>query len=110
MQEYEIRITTHAEESLREIGAYIWEELMVPETAINLLQTIRQEIKKLSYMPSKIHLTPEEPWRSYGVRRMRVKNFYVYFWIDEENLRVQVTDVIYVARDQKKQLETMPID
>ena len=41
---------------------------------------------------------------------MRVKNFYVYFWIDEENLRVQVTDVIYVARDQKKQLETMPIE
>lgn len=110
MQEYEVRITEHAEESLREIVAYIWEELMVPQTAIDLLQTIRQEIKKLSYMPSRIHLTTEEPWRGYGVRRMRVKNFYVYFWIDEENLRVQVTDVIYVARDQKKQLETMPIE
>ena len=110
MQEYEVRITEHAEESLREIVAYIWEELMVPQTAIDLLQTIRQEIKKLSYMPSRIHLTPEEPWRGYGVRRMRAKNFYVYFWIDEENLRVQVTDVIYVARNQKKQLETMPIE
>ncbi len=31
---------------------------------------------------------------------MRVKNYYVYFWIDEENSKVQVTAVIYVARDQ----------
>lgn len=41
---------------------------------------------------------------------MRVKNYYVYFWIDENNNKVQVTSIIYVARDQAAQLERMEIE
>ena len=51
MQEYEVRITEHAEESLREIVAYIWEELMVSQTAIDLLQTIPQEKNSVTCPP-----------------------------------------------------------
>ncbi len=29
-------------------------------------------------MPERIKLTEEEPWRSQGIHRMRVKNYYVY--------------------------------
>lgn len=58
-------------------------------------------------MPERIKLTEEEPWRSEGIHRMRVRNYYVYFWIDDENDRVQVTSVIYVARDQAAQLILM---
>ena len=32
------------------------------------------------------------------------------FWIDEDNAKVQVTSVIYVARDQATQLEFMEIE
>ena len=38
---------------------------------------------------------------------MRVKNYYVYFWIDEENYEVQIIAVIYVARDQMTQLNRL---
>ena len=41
---------------------------------------------------------------------MRVKNYYVYFWIDEENNIVQVTAVIYVARDQAAQLDMIEME
>ncbi len=61
-------------------------------------------------MPDRIKLTEEEPWRSEGVHRMRVKNYYMYFWIDEENSKVQVTAVIYVAIDQAAQLELMEME
>ncbi len=61
-------------------------------------------------MPERIKLTDEEPWRSEGIHRMRVKNYYIYFWIDEDNHRVQITSVIYVARDQVAQLELMEMD
>ena len=33
-----------------------------------------------------------------------VKNFLIYFWIDEHNMKVQVTGVIYGRRDQVVQL------
>ena len=41
---------------------------------------------------------------------MRVNNYYVYFWIDSDNSMVQVTSVIYVARDQATQLELMEVE
>ena len=61
-------------------------------------------------MPERIKLAEEEPWRSEGIRRMRVKNYYVYFWIDEDNSKVQVTSVIYVSRDQSVQLAMMEME
>lgn len=61
-------------------------------------------------MPERIKLTEEEPWRTDGIHRMRVANFYVYFWIDEDNRKVQVIAVIFVARDQTAQLKLMEQD
>lgn len=49
-------------------------------------------------------MTEEEPWHSYNVHKMTVKNFLVYFWIDEDARKVQVIAVIYNKRDQIDQL------
>ncbi len=58
-------------------------------------------------MPARIPLTAEEPWHSQGIHKMVVKNFLVYFWIDDKNLCVWVTAVIYGRRNQRQQLEKM---
>ena len=58
----------------------------------------------LDRMPERIKLTPEEPWHSQGVRRMLVKNYYVYFWINEDRHTVEITDVIYARSDQTARL------
>ena len=107
---YEVKVTSHAEASMREIAQYIAFDLMAPEAAVNLLVVLRQEMEKLAYMPGRVHLTPEEPWHSEGIHRLPVKNCYVYFWIDEDTKKVQVTDVIYIKRDQRRQLMNMPLD
>lgn len=77
---------------------------------MKLLQLFRKEIKALSSMAESINLTPEQPWHDEGIRRKRVKNYYIYFWIDKDAQKVQVTDVIYIGRDQSKQLENMSLD
>ena len=107
MKTYTVKITRQAREHLRGIKRYIAEELLAPDAAKNTIAALKKEIKSLSSMPERIKLTDEEPWRSEGVHCLRVKNYYVYFWIDEENSKVQVTSVIYVARDQAAQLELM---
>jgi len=56
-------------------------------------------------MPGRIASADDEPWRSYGVHKMSVKNFLVYFWIDEASKRVQITAVIYGRRDQLQQFQ-----
>ena len=110
MEQYSIRITRQARDHLREIRRYIEKELLSPMAAKHTIATIKAELQSLSNMPQRIHFTPEEPWRSLGVRRTRVKNFYVYFWIDEENKKVQIIGVIYVKRDQVKRLEEMDME
>lgn len=45
-----------------------------------------------------------------GVRKIVVKNFLIYFWVDDENIRVQVTAVIYQRRDQLARLADMEWD
>ena len=45
-----------------------------------------------------------------GVRKIVVKNFLIYYWVDDENNRVQVTAVIYSRRDQIRQLSNMDME
>lgn len=52
-------------------------------------------------------LINEEPWRTEGIRKIAVKNFLIYYWVDDENNRVHVTAVIYGRRDQIRQLFAM---
>ena len=110
MKTYTVRITRQAREHLRGIKKYITDELLAPEAAQNMIALLKNEIKSLDKLPERIKLTDEEPWRSEGIHRMRVKNYYVYFWIDDENSKVQVTSVIYVARDQAAQLTLMQME
>lgn len=107
---YEIKVTRQALEQMREIAHYISYDLMVPEAADNLLDDLKASILKLSVLPKKYPLIEEEPWRSEGVRKIVVKNFLVYYWINEEYNKVQVTAVIYSKRDQIKQLKNMEMN
>lgn len=105
MNEYRIRITRQANENLKAIRNYIQFELHAPIAARNTIASIKAVIQSLIYLPERIHLTPEQPWHDSGVRRIRVKNYYIYFWIDECNKMVQIISVIYVKREQNRYLQ-----
>ncbi|WP_400245603.1 type II toxin-antitoxin system RelE/ParE family toxin [Niallia sp. JL1B1071] len=79
---YTIKITTQAEEQIQEITRYIASDLKAPDAALNLLDALETAISSLSDFPQRVALTEEEPWHSYGIRKMPVKNFLVYVWID----------------------------
>jgi len=54
-------------------------------------------------------LTKEEPWHSQGVHALTVKNFLVYFWVDEAAKKVQVMGIVYGCRDQRHQLSGLDL-
>ena len=64
----------------------------------------------MSSFPKKHALIDEEPWRTEGVRKIVVKNFLIYYWVDDDNNRVQVIAVIYSRRDQIRQLSNMDME
>ena len=104
---YEVKVTRQALEQMRAILHYISYDLMAPQAADNLLDDLKSSILKLSVLPKRYPLIEEEPWKSEGIRKSVVKNFLVYYWVDDENNKVQVTAVIYSKRDQIKQLRKM---
>ena len=55
-------------------------------------------------------LTEDEPWRTEGIHQLVIGNYYVYFWINENEHKVIVTDVIYARRDQMKAMADMPMN
>lgn len=109
-ERYSVEITPFAESALREIGRYIKLSLGSTQNTISTLTAIRKEIAGLDVMPARFALTPDEPWRSERVRRMLVRNFYVYFWVDEAAKAVRVVHIVYVGRIQKAQLDLMDME
>lgn len=110
MSDYPVIITTHAIQAISEIRDYIAVQLLNPTAARTHLELFREEIKKLADDPYNIKTIDESPWsHEMGVRKIRVKNYYIYYWIDEEISTVYVTDVIYVGRDQPRWLRKMPM-
>lgn len=107
---YIVKIAKQAQEQMREIACYIAFNLHTSEAAVRLLNVLEAEIASLSRFPNRIVLTEEEPWRSRGIRKMIVKNYLVYFWVDEATRTVHVTAVVYGGRNQIKQLSEMSMD
>ena len=98
--EYEVRITLQAQAHLREIRDYIAQKLLAPEAAKSTVQRLGTVMASLSQMPKRVPLVEEEPWRSEGVRVKAIRNFLIYFWVNEAEKTVQIIAVIYARRDQ----------
>ena len=106
-EQYQVHITRYAYKQMKEIRQYIEHELLSPDAAKALLVSIRKVVSNLAFMPAKYQLVEEEPWHTEGVRRVIVRNFLVYYFIDEEKKKVYVTAVVYGKREQLKQLVDM---
>ena len=110
MKEYRIDFTLQAKEHLKGIYDYIKNELSAPIAARRVVSLIKAEIASFKTAPERLQLVPEEPWTSQGVRRARVKNYFIYYLVDNENKLVHVIGIIYARRDQVRQLEGLDIE
>lgn len=102
--EYKLIILPEAQKDIRDIIIYIAKELVAPQAALNLQENIEKEINSLKFKPKRIKTVDEQPWKDVGIRKTKVKNYYIYFIVDDEEMAVKVNAVIYVGRDQKKQM------
>jgi plasmid stabilization system protein ParE len=110
MDEFEVKVTDHAFAAMEEIRDYISDILLNPSAAVSHMELFREKIKELAFAPDTIKPIDEQPRHDMGVRKVRVKNFYIYYWVEDTKNLVHVTDVIYVGADQPKWLKDMPLE
>ena len=101
---YDVFYTAKARDDLEEIYEYIAFNLQEPVTAGKMYQNIITAIHTLENFPMRNALYENEPWRSRGLRKLPVKNFLVFYTVNEEKSAVNVIRIMYGARDLEKHL------
>ena len=103
-KQYNLIILPEAQKDIRDIVIYIARELAAPQAALNLQVEFEKAINTLAERPKRIKTVNEQPWKDVGIRKIRVKNYYIYFLVDDDEVAVKVNAVIYTGRDQTKQM------
>jgi len=101
---YQLEYLPIAKQDMIDIAKYINEELCNPSAAKNLANEMIESAEGLTTFPYKnaIHSIIRPLKREY--RRLLVKNYIMFYWIDEEEKKVVIARIIYARRDYEKLL------
>ena len=104
MEKYWIDISDRAKQDIRDIAAYIANEFQEPGIAVNTIDAILDAISTLEDMPDRIALVKEKHLAEKGIRPLHVKNYTVFFRINEvkeaeSQKSIAIVRVLYSRRD-----------
>ncbi|MCL1843028.1 MAG: type II toxin-antitoxin system RelE/ParE family toxin [Defluviitaleaceae bacterium] len=97
--EYEVIATRRAKINITRIAKYIATDLYALESAKELVTEIKSQILDLNFMPKRFALVPDERLAKMGMRSVPVKNYSIFYIVDEQTRTVTVISVMYSRRD-----------
>ena len=109
-EQYNVKITKYALSQMKEIRDYIADELLVPQAAYDLFSEMKKTVASLENMPERNPLVDVDKWRKQGIRKIMVKNFIMYYWVDDGHMTVHITAVVYRKRNQLAELGKMELE
>ncbi len=95
MDKYDVKLMSRAVRDLDDIYAYIAKTLLVPTTALEMVERIEEEISSLENMPCRCPERTRGIYANHGYRQLFVKNYTVIYRIDEAHKQVIVVTVRY---------------
>jgi len=98
---YLLNITDTAEEDILNTVKYIADELKTPKAANNLLDEIEKHEEVLENTPAIYPLVPDEYLARKGLRFTLIKNYLMFYTINENEKIVTVIRFLYGRRDWK---------
>lgn len=102
---YQVEFLPSAQADMEEIVRYISREMCNPMAAENLAADFVKTADSLSLFPyTHEAYIPIRPLK-HEYRKVLVKNYLMFFWVEEEKKTVIVARVIYSARDYGKHLK-----
>ena len=99
MEQYRVDVSEVAENDLYDIVRYIASQLSAPVTALRMMDLLEEAMASLAEMPQRFSLLSDERLSQMGYRKLVVKNYLVFFSIDEPNKVVDVERILYARRD-----------
>ncbi len=99
MAKYRVDVSEPAENDIKDIVRYIASQLSAPISALHMIELLEEAMVDLSNMPQRCPLISDERLSQMGYRKLLVKNYVVFFSIDENNKVVNVERILYGRRD-----------
>jgi len=99
MAKYRVDVSEPAEDDLKNIVRYIAAQLSAPLSALNMMELLEKAMVELSDIPQRCSLVTDERLSQMGYRKLVVRNYVVFFSIDEKNKVVDVERILYGRRD-----------
>ena len=99
MAKYRVDVSEPAENDLRDIVRYISSQLSAPISALHMMELLDEAMQGLTDMPQRCSIVADERLSQMGYRKLIVKNYVVFFSIDEKNQLVDVERILYGRRD-----------
>ena len=96
---YSLVITDVAEEDILDTVYYIANVLKAPVAANNLLDEIERHEAILENTPNIYPFVPDECLAQRGLRFARIKNYLMFYLINEDDKIVTVIRFLYARRD-----------
>lgn len=99
MEKYRVDVSAPAQSDLNDIIRYISAQLTAPVSAYHLMEIFEEALMSLSDLPQRYPLIEDELLLQLGYRKIIVKNYVIFFSVDEANKVVNVERILYGRRD-----------
>ena len=102
---YQLRFLPIAKQDMTDISQYVSHELCNPTAAEKLADEMIEAAERLTEFPyiNAIHQTLKP--LKYEYRKQFVKNYIMFYWVDEEEKTVTIARVIFARRDYEGLLQ-----
>lgn len=98
-EKYEVKLSIKAKDDLKGSVLYIKNELNEPNISRRYSKLIRNEIQSLENMPQKFAIIDDDDIKDLNIRKINIKNYIVFYRINEEKRIVNIERVLYGASD-----------
>ncbi len=96
---YDLEISDQAECDLDEAAQYIAFVLENPDAAAALIDAVEAEFATLTEFPHRGTLVNDKRLAAFGIRFVTVKNYHIFFQINEADSQVYFLRILYAKRD-----------
>lgn len=99
METYRVDVSEPAEHDLKNIVRYISSQLSAPISALHMMDLLEKAMLSLSNIPHRCSFVTDKRLSQLGYRTLVVKNYVIFFSIDEKNKIVDIERILYQRRD-----------
>jgi len=104
MEKYKVHLSAAAKKEANEIFDYISLELCAPIAALDQIDLIEEQLAKLSQFPHGNPRISDDRLAAKGYRMIVIKNYLVFYTINDQEKIVYVERILYGRRDWMRTL------